>query len=154
VVSESSWTVTVVTASVKEDVERRPRWRCFWSMERMLGSLHTFPRRLFWRRWQPKFSKLSQHFYFDLVREISDSTSHDLLGCSAVQFGRCPPTLQVDVLPLSLGLKTKPSKQKTSTKQVASRAVLASFLPGLLFGPEDGGAVFLWNIITLLSYTV
>jgi hypothetical protein len=34
--------------------------------------LYTFPRRLFWRRWQPKLSKLSQHFFSDLVRELSD----------------------------------------------------------------------------------
>jgi hypothetical protein len=32
-----------------------------------------FPRRLFWRRWQPKLRKLSQHFFFDLVQDLSDS---------------------------------------------------------------------------------
>jgi hypothetical protein len=37
-----------------------------------MGSLYTFPMRLFWRRWQPKLSKLSRHFFFDLVRELSD----------------------------------------------------------------------------------
>jgi hypothetical protein len=42
----------------------------FWSVKRMMGSLYTFPMRLFWRRWQPKLSKLSQHFFFDLVREL------------------------------------------------------------------------------------
>jgi hypothetical protein len=26
--------------------------------------------------WQPKLSKLSQNFFFDLVREISDSPSY------------------------------------------------------------------------------
>jgi hypothetical protein len=41
--------------------------------EKMIGSLYTFPRRLFWRRWQPTLSKLSQHFFFDLVRELSDT---------------------------------------------------------------------------------
>jgi histone-lysine N-methyltransferase SETMAR len=35
--------------------------------------LYTFPRRLFWRRWLPTLSKLSQHFFFDLVRERSDT---------------------------------------------------------------------------------
>jgi hypothetical protein len=38
-----------------------------------MGSLYRFPRRLFWRRWQPKLSKLSQHFFLDLVLELSDS---------------------------------------------------------------------------------
>jgi hypothetical protein len=38
-----------------------------------MGSLYTFPRRLLWRRWQPKLSKLSQHFFFDLARELSDT---------------------------------------------------------------------------------
>jgi hypothetical protein len=35
-----------------------------------MGSLYMFPRGLFWRRWQPKLSKLSQNFFFDLVREL------------------------------------------------------------------------------------
>jgi hypothetical protein len=55
--------------------------RCFWSVEKTVGSLHTFPRRLFWRRWQPKLSKISQHFSFDLVRELSDGTSYLVPGC-------------------------------------------------------------------------
>jgi hypothetical protein len=46
----------------------------FWSVEKMMGSLYTFPRRLFWRRWQSKLCKLSQHFFFDSVRELSDSS--------------------------------------------------------------------------------
>jgi hypothetical protein len=37
-----------------------------------MGSLYTFPMRLFWRRWQPKLSTLSQYFFFDLVRELSE----------------------------------------------------------------------------------
>jgi hypothetical protein len=41
-----------------------------------MGSLYTFSRRPFWSRWQPKLSKLSQHFFFDLVRELSDGTSY------------------------------------------------------------------------------
>jgi hypothetical protein len=41
-------------------------------MEITVESLCTFSRRLFWRRWQPKLSKLSQHFFLDLVRELSD----------------------------------------------------------------------------------
>jgi hypothetical protein len=38
--------------------------------------LYAFPRRLFSRRWQPKLSKLSQHFFFDLVQELCDSISY------------------------------------------------------------------------------
>jgi hypothetical protein len=41
-------------------------------MEKTTGLLYTFPRRLFWRRWQPKSSKLSQYFFFDLVRKLSN----------------------------------------------------------------------------------
>jgi hypothetical protein len=44
----------------------------------MMGWLYMFPRRLYWRRWQPKLSKLSQHFFLDLVRELSDSISYFL----------------------------------------------------------------------------
>jgi hypothetical protein len=43
----------------------------FWSVEKLVGLLYTFRRRTFWRRWPPKLSKLSQHFFFDLVRELS-----------------------------------------------------------------------------------
>jgi hypothetical protein len=39
-----------------------------------MGSLYTFQRRLFWRRWQPKLSNLGQHFSFDLVQELYNST--------------------------------------------------------------------------------
>jgi hypothetical protein len=45
-----------------------------------MGSPCTFPRRLFWRRWQPKLSKLSQNFFCDLARELSDTprrTQHE-----------------------------------------------------------------------------
>jgi hypothetical protein len=28
-------------------------------VEKTMGSLYTFPSRLFWRKWQPKLSKLS-----------------------------------------------------------------------------------------------
>jgi hypothetical protein len=37
------------------------------------GLLYTFPRSLFWRRLQPKLRKLSQHLFFDQVRELSDT---------------------------------------------------------------------------------
>jgi hypothetical protein len=43
------------------------------ALEKMMGSLYTFPRRLFWKRWQTKLSKLSQLFFFDLVWELSDT---------------------------------------------------------------------------------
>jgi hypothetical protein len=49
------------------------------------------PKELFRRRWQPKLSKLSHHFFFDLVQEFSDSTSYfkvtgfwDVLPCNLV----------------------------------------------------------------------
>jgi hypothetical protein len=32
-------------------------------MEKTMGLLCMFPRRLFWKRWQPKLSKLSQHSF-------------------------------------------------------------------------------------------
>jgi hypothetical protein len=38
----------------------------------------TFSKRLFWRRWQTKLSKLSQHFF--LVRELSSSTSYQIVS--------------------------------------------------------------------------
>jgi hypothetical protein len=38
-----------------------------------IGLLYTFPRRLFGRTWQAKLSRLSQHLFFDLVRELSDT---------------------------------------------------------------------------------
>jgi hypothetical protein len=43
--------------------------------KKTMGSLYTFPRRLFWRRWEPKLSTLSLHVFFYLVRELPDSTS-------------------------------------------------------------------------------
>jgi hypothetical protein len=48
----------------------------FEEWKKMMGSLYIFPRRLFWRRWQPKLSKLSQHFFYDLDWELSDRTSY------------------------------------------------------------------------------
>jgi hypothetical protein len=50
----------------------------FEAWKKTVGLLYKFPRRLFRRRWQPKVSKLSQHFFFDLVWELSDSTSYIL----------------------------------------------------------------------------
>jgi hypothetical protein len=44
--------------------------------EKAMELLYTFPRRLFWRRWQPILSKFRQNVFFDLVREISDSNSY------------------------------------------------------------------------------
>jgi hypothetical protein len=45
----------------------------------MTRSLYTLPRRLFWRRWQPKLSKLSQNLFFDFVWELSDRPSYTYL---------------------------------------------------------------------------
>jgi hypothetical protein len=41
--------------------------------KKTMGSLYTFPRRIFWRRWQPKLSKLSQRFFFNVVQELPDT---------------------------------------------------------------------------------
>jgi hypothetical protein len=51
---------------------------------------------------------------------------------------------QRNILLPSSGLKCKSSK-----KQAASRALLASFLLGLLFNPEDEGSAFLQIIFGL-----
>jgi hypothetical protein len=40
-------------------------------VEKIMGSLYIFPRRLFWKRWQTKLNKLSHHFFFYLARELS-----------------------------------------------------------------------------------
>jgi hypothetical protein len=46
----------------------------FEAWKKKMGSLYTFPRRLFWMRWQPKLSTLSHHFFFDLLQELSNIT--------------------------------------------------------------------------------
>jgi hypothetical protein len=38
--------------------------------KKKMGSLYTFP-----RKWQPKLSKLNQHSFYDLVRELSDTSN-------------------------------------------------------------------------------
>jgi hypothetical protein len=43
----------------------------FEALKKTMGSLYTFQMRLFWRRGQPKLNKLSQNFFFDVVRELS-----------------------------------------------------------------------------------
>jgi hypothetical protein len=43
---------------------------------KMMESLYPFPRRLFWRRMQQKFSKLRQHFFVYLVGELCDRISY------------------------------------------------------------------------------
>jgi hypothetical protein len=45
----------------------------FVAREKTMESLYTFQRRQFLRRWQPKLSNLSQHFFLYLVRELSDT---------------------------------------------------------------------------------
>jgi hypothetical protein len=54
--------------------------QCFCSVEKTMGSLHTFPRRLFWRIWQPKLNMLSQHFFFILVRELSNTPHNSIFS--------------------------------------------------------------------------
>jgi hypothetical protein len=50
----------------------------------------------------------------------------------------------------SSGLKNKPSKKQAWSRQQAELhtcyLLYADFLPGLLFTPEDGSDMFLWNI--------
>jgi hypothetical protein len=63
--------------AVLDSIKENDFQGCFWSVEKMMGLLCMFPRRLFWRRWQPKPSKSGQHFFFFyVVRELSDSTLH------------------------------------------------------------------------------
>jgi hypothetical protein len=52
---------------------------CFWRAEKKMGSLYMFTRRLFWRRLQPKLSKLNQDFFSDLVWELSDRISYTIV---------------------------------------------------------------------------
>jgi hypothetical protein len=49
--------------------------------EKMMGSLYMFPRRLFWRRWQPKLSYAS--VFFDLVRELLSAPWRNPSFCCA-----------------------------------------------------------------------
>jgi hypothetical protein len=53
--------------------------------KKTMGSLYTFPRRLFWRRWQPKLSKFSQHYFLDLVQEFSDYTLYNRKAISLLK---------------------------------------------------------------------
>jgi hypothetical protein len=65
----------------------RQHSQCFWSMEKTMGSLYTFQWRLLWRSWKPILSKLFQHFFLDVARELLNSTSY----CSAaVLFSHLP----------------------------------------------------------------
>jgi hypothetical protein len=48
------------------------------------------------------------------------------------------------MLPLSSGLKNKPSKQQDGSAYYLAHA---GFLLGLSYDPEDGGDMFLQNII-------
>jgi hypothetical protein len=58
---------------VLDNIKENDFHGAFEGWEKRMGWLYTFPRRLFWRRWQPKLNKLSHHFFFDLVRELSDT---------------------------------------------------------------------------------
>jgi hypothetical protein len=62
--------------AVIDNINERDFHGAFETWEKIIVLLHTFSRRLLWRRWQPKLNKLSQHFFFDLVRELSDSSSY------------------------------------------------------------------------------
>jgi histone-lysine N-methyltransferase SETMAR len=55
------------------DSIRKVTPRCFWCLEKMMEPLHTFPRRLFSRRWQSNLSNLRQHFFLNLVPELSNT---------------------------------------------------------------------------------
>lgn len=47
----------------------------FFKCKKKTESQYAFPKILFWRIWQPKLSELSRHFFFDIVRELSDPPS-------------------------------------------------------------------------------
>jgi hypothetical protein len=48
-------------------------------VEKITESLCTFSRRPFWKRWQTKLSKLSQHLFFILVRELAQGNPYTKL---------------------------------------------------------------------------
>jgi hypothetical protein len=93
----------------------------------------TFPRRLFGRRWQPKFSKLSQHFFFNLVRELSDRTSyyceapaqnqspHSNTSSHSPDTGNIKRRMSIINTPSHNKFKKRNSKLQKSTSDSASR---------------------------------
>jgi hypothetical protein len=116
-----------------------------------MGSLYTFPRRLVWRRWQPNLSKLSQHFYFDLVRELSDTPTNNVGFAITLQNFNCFfPCFPHIVFP-------PPASSVTSVviygilmdcNVYCWLAVLVSYIQERLFQPDSHGPLFVsgaWN---------
>jgi hypothetical protein len=70
-------TVSDIQRESQAELNSIGKWlpQCFWCVEKTMRSLYTFPRRQF-SRWQSKLGKLSLHFFFNLVQELSDSTSY------------------------------------------------------------------------------
>jgi hypothetical protein len=64
--------------AVLDSIEENDSHGAFEARKKKKGSLYTFARSPFWKRWQPKLSKLSQHFFFYLVRAFPHSTSYFL----------------------------------------------------------------------------
>jgi hypothetical protein len=46
---------------------------CSWLKHRKNEGISVYVPRLFWKGWQTKLSKLSQHFFVDLIREHSNA---------------------------------------------------------------------------------
>jgi hypothetical protein len=68
------------------------------------------------------------------------------MGCVAVESGRILLMFQRNIVFLSSGSKSKPSKKQAP--------LLSGCLLVLLFDPEDGGSTFLRNVVELLlDYT-
>jgi hypothetical protein len=62
--------------AVLESIKENDFHGAFEAWKKTMGSLYMFLMRLFWR-WQPKLSKLSQHFFFDPDREPFRYTSYN-----------------------------------------------------------------------------
>jgi hypothetical protein len=71
---ESVWHPKGIASGTRQ---HQGKWlpRYFWSVEKTMGLLYTFPRRLSRMWWQLKLSKLSQHFFSDPVRELSNTSA-------------------------------------------------------------------------------
>jgi hypothetical protein len=67
------------------------------------------------------------------------------LGCEAVQSGSSSLTHQKYTPPQTSGLKSKLSNY-SANRSYASYLLLAGYLPGSFFNPEDAGTRFLCNV--------